>query len=321
MREMATKKYFAVLLGVVAFVLIQGDSARGQPVIAAYQKIYAMNFEVWRPEGLPPGWYVTFDGYSVAQVSVNHWVYGRSGSGGSLVPTDVAVGSVVPMDVPELARVTVSLWRSGACDTRAFRAVTAADCDNMGVLGDPMAYTPVAWKTGGADLMIWLGDRWYRISPAAGESTMQALQVRHPFVVRTLQEKNVVWTRSDTEDLADLSREWGYIWRGTIPFASLVGYRQGGGDGAPGGGSVSFGSGSGGAVPGGGSGGGQWDIGGDGGGSGAGGNGGGWDTGGGTSPGGNGGGWDSGSGNGNNNGNNGGTPSNGGGNNGGGWDK
>ena len=26
-------------------------------VMAAYQKAYALNFEVWRPQGMPAGWY------------------------------------------------------------------------------------------------------------------------------------------------------------------------------------------------------------------------------------------------------------------------
>lgn len=312
------KKISAIFAGIAAVVLAGAACAAAQPAIAAYQKIYAMNFEVWRPEGLPMGWYATFDGYPVAQVSVNHWVYGRVEREGSIVPTDVAVGAVVPMDVPELARVTVSRWRSGAYDTMAFRSVAASDFDNMGVLGDPMAYTPVAWKTGGADLLVWLGDRWYRVSPAAGESARQALQARHPFIVKTLREKNIVWTRSDTEELADLVREWGYIWRGTLPFASLVGFRDGGGGGS-GGSSGGGASGSTGSIGGGGSsgsGGGQWDVGGDGSGSSNNGGGGGWDTGSGGGSGGSGGsGWDTGSGN-----NNGGAPSNEGGGS-GGWDK
>jgi hypothetical protein len=267
-----------------------------------------MNFEVYWMEGLPSGWYATFDGYPVAQVSPNRWVYGRVKRRGSIVPTEVLVGAVVPMDVPELARVAASSWRSGAQETRAFRSIAFSGLDNMGVLDDPLAYTPVAWKAGAAGLRIWLGSRWYSIEPASGQSTLQALMAKHPYIVRTLRSKNAFWTRSDTQDLADLAREWGYIWRGSIPFASLTGRRDDNSSG-----NENF-SGPGGVLGGGGSeGGGEWDIGG-GGGSPSGG-GGGWDTGG--SPGGGGsgnGGWDSGGGS-----PGGGSPSGGG--DGGGWDK
>jgi hypothetical protein len=294
---------FFVPLGMIVCCAWTG-AADAAPVIAAYQEPYAMNFQVYWMAELPSGWYATFDGYPVAQIAPNRWVYGRVKRPGSIVPTEVLVGAVVPMDVPELARVAVSSWRGGVYETRAFRSIALSGLDNMGVLNDPLAYTPVAWKTGEAGLRVWLGNRWHSIVPAAGQSTSQALLARHPYIVRTLRKRNAYWTRSDTQDLADLAREWGYIWRGAIPFASLTGRRDNDGsenesfstgpsgvaESAPGGGEWDVGGGSGG-VPAGGSGG--WDTGGaPGGGSGGGGSG--WDSGGGgTSPeDGNGGGWD-----------------------------
>ncbi|GHS87321.1 hypothetical protein AGMMS49957_06970 [Synergistales bacterium] len=58
--------------------------ARATPVLGAYQKMYGMNFEIYRPEeaSWPLGWYATFDGYATSQVEANHWVYGRVGLGG-----------------------------------------------------------------------------------------------------------------------------------------------------------------------------------------------------------------------------------------------
>ncbi|MDR1730862.1 MAG: hypothetical protein LBR61_02080 [Synergistaceae bacterium] len=320
-----TKKGSVVFVAVIAAFLTQAGIVSAQPVIAAYQKLYDMNFQVWQPEGLPMGWYVTFDGYPVAQVARNHWVYGRPGPGGSIVPLDVAVGSVVPMDVPELARAVVSGWRRGVLDTPEFRAVTRLGFDNIGVLGDPLAFVPVAWKTGDAELLIWLGDHWYSLVPAGGQSTYDALKNRHSFIVKTLAEKaekNIVWTRSDTEDLADLSREWGYVWRGIIPFASLTAMGQGGGESS----TTTAGAFAGIGGSGGGTGsGGQWDVGGDSG-STTGGGSGGWDTGdnsgGGSSGGGSG--WDTGGGSGSGGNTDVGSGSDGGnsgGNSGGGWDK
>ncbi|MDR1376448.1 MAG: hypothetical protein LBJ22_02965 [Synergistaceae bacterium] len=314
--EMGARRVLLVFLGVIVCVcLVRAEPAGATPVIAAYQQSYAMNFEVYWMEGLPSGWYATFDGYSVAQIAPNRWVYGRVKRPGAIVPTEVLVGSVVPMDVPELARVAVSSWRGGAYETKEFRSIAFSGMDNMGVLDDPLAYTPVAWKTGAAELRIWLGNRWYNIDPASGQSTFQALLAKHPYIVRSLRKRNAFWTRSDTQDLADLAREWGYVWRGTIPFVSLTGRRNDNSSGSEG-----FAAGPGGVIggSGGGSGGGQWDVGGGEGSSSGGG--GGWDTGGspGGTGGGSGGGWDSGGSS-----PGGGSPGegSGGGNDGGGWDK
>ncbi|MDR3230310.1 MAG: hypothetical protein LBT65_02625 [Synergistaceae bacterium] len=293
-------KYLAVFAVLAATVGEWTECALAEPLIAAYQQIYNMNFTIWRPEGLPTGWYATFDGYPVAQISKNHWVYGRVEPGGmnfgeSIAPTEVAVGSVVPMDVPQLARVVASRWRGGAGDTREFRSIAKSGFDNMGVLGDPLACTPVAWKTGRAELLLWLGNRWYRIVPMGGQTVSEALVARHPFIVRTLAEKHAVWTRSDTEDLAEAARSWGYIWRGTIPFASLSATRpdSGGNGGNDGGSAGSAGGGfSGSDSPS--QGGGQWDVGGGDSGSPGGEGGGGWDTGGGSGGASPGGGWDGG---------------------------
>jgi hypothetical protein len=254
-----------------------------------------MNFEIYRPEGLPPGWFATFDGYPVAQVAPNHWVYGRVERPGNIVPTDVAVGAVVPADVPEFARIAVSLWREGAYETKAFQSILFSGLDNMGVLDDPLAYTPIAWKSGSPGLRVWLGDRWYRVAPRGGQTTAQALAAQHAFIARILREKhekNRTWTRSDTRELADLAREWGYLWRGAVSFSTLYRYRDGFRDDGGNGSEFSASAGGFGGGPGEtGETGGQWDTGGDNGGGG--GSGGGWDTGGGgNNEGGGGGGWD-----------------------------
>jgi uncharacterized membrane protein YgcG len=281
--------FLAVFLTIFPAALLTVPSpSRAASTMAAYQRIYGMNFEIYRPAGLSPGWFVTFDGYPVAQVAPNHWVYGRVERPGTLVATDVAVGSVVPMDIPELARIAVSLWRSGAYETKAFRRIAFSGLDNMGVLDDPLSYTPIAWKSGEPGLRVWLGDRWFKISPAGGQSTAQALEARHAFIVHALRKKSEPWTRSDTQELADLAREWGYLWRGAVSFSALYRYRDGFKDGGDGGvlaGLSDAGGPGDGAV-----GGGQWDGGGDAGGGG--GSGGGWDTGGGGGNSGSGGGWD-----------------------------
>ena len=297
MRGISKKSILIRAVLTFVWICLWVESANADPVIAAYQEIYSMNFQVLHQPWLPSGWYVTGDGYPVAQVRPNHWVYGRSPHQGILIPTEVAVGAVVPINVPQLARVALPSWRGGVYDTEQFRTITLSKFDNMGVLDDPLAYTPVAWKSGRAELRVWLGDRWYTIVPRARQSTTQALIAQHPYIVRTLNEKSVPWTMVDTLELADLAREWGYLWHGHIPFAYLPGYRDTGSSGNTartviGGGIPGAGSGS---VPGGGgnSGMGEWDIGG--GNSGNTGNtgGGGWSSSGGSS-GNTGGGWGSG---------------------------
>jgi len=217
----SSAKPLLIRAALTVWICVLAGGANAGTTIAAYQEIYNMNFEVADQAGVPAGWFVTFDGYPVAQVRPNHWVYGRTVNPGVLIPTEVAVGSVVPMDVPQLARVALPLLHSGAYDTEQFRSITLSRFDSMGVLDDPFAYTPIAWKKGEAGLRIWLGDNWYTIVPSAGKSAYQALMDKRPFIVTTLSKKSVVWTMSDTQELADLAREWGYLWHGHVPFASL----------------------------------------------------------------------------------------------------
>ena len=225
MRGISARSLRAVL---VVWMCVWAHCAEAASVIAGYQEIYRMNFEVINQAGLPAGWFVTSDGYMVAQVRPNHWVYGRAAHLGVVVPTEVAVGAVVPMTVPQLVRVAEPLLHSGAYDTEQFRSILLSRPDNMGVLYDPIAYTPVAWKSGEAELRIWLGDIWYRIIPMPGQSVSEALMAYYPFVVHTLIKKNASWTMSDTQELADLARAWGYLWRGHISFAAFR-YRRDGG--------------------------------------------------------------------------------------------
>lgn len=249
-------------------------------VMAAYQKAYALNFEVWRPQGMPAGWYATFDGYPVAQIAPNRWVYGQTGLDGSLVPTSVLVGSVVPMRVPHLARVTAPWVCNDFIRTAAFRKILDFRCDTMGILQDPLASTVLAWRSGKPGVWVWLGDDWKKVSPAGGQYTWEALRMRRPWIVERLREKEFFWSCCDAFDLADLARSWGLSWHGFVPLNSLNAYRYGG-DGRVARGSGTFsprapdkpdenpGP--------------QWDVGDGGGGgssNGGGGGGGGWDTGG-----------------------------------------
>jgi hypothetical protein len=104
MMERSSTRLLLGLLLLLLCVAASEHNADAAYVFGAYQRTYEMNFEVWRPDDMPPGWFATFDGYVVTQTSPNRWVYGRLSRGGGVIPTDVLVGSVVPSRVPELAR-------------------------------------------------------------------------------------------------------------------------------------------------------------------------------------------------------------------------
>ena len=261
------------------FFTLPMRSVLANTVMAAYQRPYGLNFEVWRPQGMPAGWYATFDGFAVAQVAPNRWVYGRTGVDGCIVPTDVLVGSIVPMRVPELTRVTAP-WMCGdflQCDE--FRKVRALGCDSMGILEDPLACTILAWRSGRPGVWVWLVDRWKKVSPAGGQYTWEALRLRRPWIVEQLREKEFFWTCGNACDLANLARSWGLLWHGPIPLDSLGSYRHGK-DGGSGGRSSGASPAASPSNPGEENPGSQWDVGGGGGDRAPSDGGGGWDTGG-----------------------------------------
>ena len=203
--------------------------------LAAYQKAYAMNFEIWKPVGLPAGWYATFDGFPVAQVAENRWVYGQMGLDGALAPTDVLVGSVVPSDVPGLARVAQAWGVVRYADDPEFQKILKYRCDRMAYLNDPVVRTAIAWNSQSPVLWIWLGKRWTRLTPRSGEYTWQMLKRLRPWLAEQLRENNV-WFLGEGEELANLARQWGMLWGGSLSVQRVSGYNSGngGGDGGSG---------------------------------------------------------------------------------------
>ena len=75
---------------------------------------------------------------------------------GCLVPTDVLVGSVVPMRVPHLARVTAPWICNDFIRSAAFRKILDWGCDNMGIFSDPLTSTVLAWRSGRPGVWVWL---------------------------------------------------------------------------------------------------------------------------------------------------------------------
>ena len=211
-------------------VRLEGARTYSGAVIGAYQKVYAMNFEVWKPADLPAGWYATFDGFPVAQIAENRWVYGQLGIDGAIHPTNILVGSVVPSSVPGIARVA-AVWSYGkAIDSKEFQRIRDMMCNRMGWLNDNYVNTIIAWHTNRIGVWVWLGDRWKRFEPRSGEYTWQMLKRVSPYIADELRKNHAWYQGGEPMEIADLARQWGYIWSGRVILQSLKAFKDSGGD-------------------------------------------------------------------------------------------
>lgn len=188
--------------------------------MGAYQQAYAMNFDVYQPSGLPSGWYATFDGFPVTQVSPNKWVYGQVGYDGAIIPTDILVGSVIPQNVPGLARAAFTGNYGAQVNSEAFRKILNYDVNRMGVLNDNALRTIIAWNTQRPSVYLWLGDRWKRFSPGAGEYAWQVLKNNQAWINEELRRNGVI-AYGDTFDFANAARQWGVLWIGDVDLLQL----------------------------------------------------------------------------------------------------
>ena len=210
-------------------VILEGARSYRGAVMSAYQKAYAMNFEIWKPMNLPAGWYATFDGFPVAQIAENRWVYGQIGLEGVIMPTNILVGSVVPSRVPGLAR-TAAVWSWGR-DLNSPEFLRIRDCrvNRMGWLNTEYVNTIIAWNTHKPGVYIWLGDRWRRFEPRSGEYTWQMIKRLSPYIAMELQKNHASTSGGEPLEVADLARQWGLIWGGRVILESLKTYGQDGG--------------------------------------------------------------------------------------------
>ncbi len=208
---------------------LQGTRTYSGVVMSAYQKVYAMNFEIWKPSDLPAGWYATFDGFPVAQIAENRWVYGQIALDGAIVPTNVLVGSVVPSSVPGLARIA-AVWSYGkAMNSPEFQRIRKTFCNRMGWFNDGYVNTIIAWQTSQPGVWIWLGNRWRKFEPRTGEYTWQMLKRLRPYIASELGKHNAWYQGGEPMEVADLARQWGYIWGGRVILETLKTYHDSGG--------------------------------------------------------------------------------------------
>lgn len=211
--------------------VLQGTRTYSGVVMSAYQKTYAMNFEVWKPADLPAGWYATFDGFPVAQIAENRWVYGQLEIDGAIRPTNILVGSVVPSNVPGITRIA-AVWSYGrSINSKEFQKIKDYMCNRMGWLNDGYVNTIIAWDTSRPDVWVWLGDRWKRLAPRSGEYTWQMLKRMSPWIADELRKNHAWYQGGEPLEVADLARQWGYIWGGRVILTSLSAFRDSGGGG------------------------------------------------------------------------------------------
>ena len=200
-------------------------------VMSAYQKAYAMNFEIWKPRDLPAGWYATFDGFPVAQIAENRWVYGQLGVDGAIRPTNILVGSVVPSNVPGITRIA-SVWGYGRyLDSKEFLRIFEYRCNRMGWLDLDKynASTLIAWSTRKIGVWLWLGNRWKKFTPHSGEYTWQMIKRLTPYIADELRKTNAWYQGGEPFEVADLARQHGLIWGGRVILESLKAYHDSGG--------------------------------------------------------------------------------------------
>ncbi|MBQ9432995.1 MAG: hypothetical protein IJU26_02150 [Synergistaceae bacterium] len=211
---------------------LQGVRTYSGVVMAAYQKAYAMNFEIWKPTDLPAGWYATFDGFPVAQIAENRWVYGQLDIDGTIRPTNVLVGSVVPSSIPGLARIA-AVWSYGkSANSPEFQKIREYMCNRMGWLNDGYVNTIIAWHTNRIGVYVWLGNRWKKFVPHSGEYTYQMLKRLSPYIADELRKNHAWYQGGEPMEIADLARQWGYIWSGKVILETLKAYQDSsGGDG------------------------------------------------------------------------------------------
>ena len=144
----------------------------------------------------------------------------------------ILVGSVIPSKVPGLVRIA-SVWSYGRfVDTPEFLKIKDYQCNRMGWLKDGWLNTIIAWHNRKPGVWVWLGNRWKRFEPNSGEYTWQMLKRVTPYIIDELRKSNAWYEGGEPVEVADLARQWGYIWGGKVILESLKNYRDSGGSGS-----------------------------------------------------------------------------------------
>ena len=245
------------LLALTLFMLFSGISEGttfvAEPVLVAQPAYAGMSFYAYRPYDVPPGWFVTFDGYPIVKNGSGIWVYGAY-NGSALAATSYVVGSINPQSLPivqyvgaaqvsstqsvpitplpvppaptgvvavapppqfTVAPTYVPEWATMS----SFTSIGAWNklVDRMGILEKPR--TPIAWKGDRPEaLFVWTGKSWYQIKARQDSLAIPSELIKgHLYsLMRMINNNSFVWKDADSAILANQAAVWGFLWMGRI---------------------------------------------------------------------------------------------------------
>lgn len=243
-------KRFSLILLLIFFVLpAEAAVYVVEPLLVTQPPAAGITFYVYRPGGLPDGWFVTFDGYAVTRSSSGHWVYGTM-EGKAPAETNYTVGSANPSLLPI---VPYGLSKEGAASAQfhedfipqpegpfvpgpggvsqptvmpywaldgKFIEVSRWNklVDRMAMLDTPRA--PIAWRGDCPKVIFaWTGRSWAHLkalSQSRPEKTKETLRYHLYSLTRQVHKSGRRWDNSQTSALITQSARWGYVWMGDI---------------------------------------------------------------------------------------------------------
>ncbi|MDI9369811.1 MAG: hypothetical protein GX181_07885 [Synergistaceae bacterium] len=247
--------HLSLIVALTLFMVLPGIAEAvtfvAEPVLVAQPAYAGMSFYAYRPYDVPPGWFVTFDGYPIVKNVQGIWVYGTY-DGSALAPTTYVVGSInphalpivqyagaakvsstqsvpiTPLPVPPAPSVQsvavvphtitptyVPEWATQS----AFTSIGAWNrlVDRMGILEKPR--TPIAWKGDRPKVLyVWTGKSWYQIRAGKESLAIPSELIKgHVYsLMRMVNTNNFTWKDADSAILANQAAVWGYIWMGRI---------------------------------------------------------------------------------------------------------
>ena len=213
-----------------------------EPYLIEQPPYAGMTFYVYKPYGLPKGWYLTFNGYAVTQTQGETWVYGTM-QAGELVKTGYVVGSINPAFAGIIpysnansintaqAETRIVSQPLGASPNQKARQVYVPDwsvnpsflaisnwnktVDRIGIL---YKYNiPVAWKGNRPSVIYaWTGKIWRQFE-AHDMQLPDTINMNLYTLLRELEKGSYYrWYAEDVPILTEKTISWGYIWMGEI---------------------------------------------------------------------------------------------------------
>ena len=238
---------FSIILIALLSFTIEISSAKvyvAEPYLVQQPSYAGMTFYVYRPYGMPDGWYLTFDGFAVTRTQGEIWVYGTMQSG-ELTKTGYVVGSVNPALAGIIPYSNVnSAYTAGRAEARiagqplgaapnqtarqayvpdwsvnpAFLAVSnwKRTVDRIGILNKHNI--PVAWRGDKpAVVYAWTGKNWMQIETRDEDNISDTINLN---LYRLLRERekgaSYRWYAEDVPVLMEKTVSWGYIWMGEV---------------------------------------------------------------------------------------------------------